>query len=298
MQLKRARATVRNTMLQRMAAFGGVVLLGGAAVLAVCNQGSHDRATAQPSATPPRSAEPVQATAEPIDLDSVFETMKANIFRALSRYREVNDATRELYDFAQSSAVFSLVTGIDPDGNFISIQQTPDNPPEHAFNFILVPRAFSHAVKVVSFSPKYNTFTSPEIFDDEKWYAIVAYHELKHAWDVHVKKVNYEDADTHTDGEIAAHDLDCELIKHEWPKEYPAFLREVESAQADGRYSEMFDPLLQKHFPLGAKLSSPHFEKAQGTVKGGLEVCFAFDKARRQGKDLRKVYRELTGRLK
>lgn len=285
-----ARSTTRKHSLKIL----GTVGLGSAAALTAAVMSfepSSDRpqngGKARPAHTKADKRSPIQppipqqkAPTIP-ELFAMQEEQKFRTLRALEKFENFSERTKELVNMLRQNAFYSIPRGPkmtqhlmrdDPGGSAPSIPHLQNS---HAFEVVFMPEVYAHAMpSSVIWEGKENIMRIATDLKSDEWLGIVLLHELSHVWDQYFGGENPNDPQQWTEGEVRAHELECKLIESLNPEKYARLIEEAGPLWRAKNFRGIMD-LADKYFPV----YGGETQRAAGVRYGAILVCAAFAEA-------------------
>ncbi|MBI2453749.1 hypothetical protein HYV58_01060 [Candidatus Peregrinibacteria bacterium] len=139
----------------------------------------------------------------------------------------------------------------------------------------------------IMWEPKENVLRIAADISSDEWLAIFLNHELSHVYDFLFGGENPNDEKQWIDGEIKAHQLECQLIEKWMADAYDKLIVEGLPLWRAEDKKRLID--------LGRKLFPPpsSSDYAQTLAQAGLLACIAFEDAKRKEGDYQSAYRKL-----
>lgn len=294
-KLNEARVTTRRHMVRVLSASSALIVASGLAGVSLWPKREMPNVTGN---VPPPDSFPKQEIPQlgPDRIQALIQYQQERkrwTINALEQFKDTNDRTRQLFEMLKKHAFYTIPLGplvtqqIIPGDQYANSFIDPLND-KYAFEIVFMPEEFAKTLSssVVWGQGSERTLRIAAEIENPNWFAAVVYHELGHVWDALWEEENPQDPAQWTDGEVRAHEVECEVLQTWKPVEYAEFLRQAAPYWRTRNLGAIV-ALGSRLFPSPGKS-----KRAQALASGALTACAAFEAARQDGKDLNMVYRE------
>lgn len=288
-KLEEAQVITRRHALRVMVGSGALLAVAGSigATLWPKKKEASVRRQPLPIGIPQLTPEQIQA------LINYQHERKRLTLQALQKFKDTNPKTKQLFEMLDKHAFYTIPLGPKVTQRIVTedIEANPSLDPlhdEHGFEVVFMPEEFSKTLaSAVVWEGQERVLRIAADFENPDWFAIVMYHELGHVWDQLWEGENPNDPVQWTDGEVRAHEVECDVLRRWQPDAYADFLKEAVPHWRTRNFQAII-AAEDKFFP-----SPGRSERAQAIANAALMICAAFEAGKQDGQDLNKVYSEI-----
>lgn len=205
----------------------------------------------------------------------------------LAAFQDASPRTQQLFKMFKERAFFSIPVGPKVTKRILLEHELASVGEPHQFEVVFMNEEYVAAMPAaIVWQWQENALRIAANIPSNEWLAILLYHELSHVFDFHFGNEDPHDSNQWMEGEIRAHEEECNLISHWQPSAYNKLIEEGVPLWEAGDKNRVVD-LGTNLFPPSSK--SSHMQALQNAA---LLTCVAFESAKQKGEDFKKVYKE------